>query len=152
MLECVSLWLRLNAPPRTHAQTFSPSNAPPWRRTTVSSAIAPSKQKLFTRHQSRWVHKYVEYALEEVLLDHIQNEKRDTWFLNALKMTLFLGRFLHLCFILWISHRLFLCYSSLYIEMSFVVVGLLHIMHGNENALVILARVSTWLMLLLFLF
>jgi hypothetical protein len=132
-------------PPRGQMyRRFLHPTLPPWRG-ALSNAVASSKQQLFTLYKNRWVHEYCEYALEVVLLNQIQKTKRDSWFLNALEMTLFWRRFLHLCFVLWISHRLFLCDSSSYIGMLFGVVGLLHLMYGNVNAFVILARVSTWL-------
>jgi hypothetical protein len=51
-----------------------------------------------------------------------------------------------------ISHRLFLCDSSLYIGVTPDVVGLLHLVRGNVNSLMVLARSRLNMIVLLLLF
>jgi hypothetical protein len=50
------------------------------------------------------------------------------------------------------SHRLFLCDSSLYIGVTPDVVGLLHLVRGNVNSLMVLARSRLNMIVLLLLF
>jgi hypothetical protein len=55
-------------------------------------------------------------------------------------------------FMLHPSHRLFLCDSSLYIGVTPDVVGLLHLVRGNVNSLMVLARSRLNMIVLLLLF
>jgi hypothetical protein len=50
------------------------------------------------------------------------------------------------------SHRLFLCDPSLYIGVTPDVVGLLHLVRGNVNSLMVLARSRLNMIVLLLLF